>query len=375
MARQSRAETVEYSHQIYHRHAPFLNWCVWCKLVFKELLRRNKAYFISIYEICLFLSTDTKESPKDILCCLIGLELSSINKEVINLYKQDSKGNYQLTNIRLSRILGNNPAIFDLSEYKYKLNNIYINTNEFKNLSFIKDETELPPIHPKVITLSQNVRIEKKIREYLHRTSQDLMENTDIIINILEKKLILLLAENAKLNRQLSQSPNETIAELKQHNNELREFIDNKLYSIAIEIAEQAKENSEEIMQEFYSRINSPLSLEDTLDEINQRKSSDNKPLSDIAKYDISTQTSDPSQIDTSTNDIRESTYQLINAMKDLLLDPLITQSLFIDKDNQNAKQKPTQEMLAQHIESMNIRGLAKRNINGIFAEANKLKK
>lgn len=366
---------MEYSHQIYHRHAPFLNWCVWCKLVFKELLRRNKAYFISIYEICLFLSTDTKESPKDILCCLIGLELSSINKEVINLYKQDSKGNYQLTNIRLSRILGNNPAIFDLSEYKYKLNNIYINTNEFKNLSFIKDETELPPIHPKVITLSQNVRIEKKIREYLHRTSQDLMENTDIIINILEKKLILLLAENAKLNRQLSQSPNETIAELKQHNNELREFIDNKLYSIAIEIAEQAKENSEEIMQEFYSRINSPLSLEDTLDEINQRKSSDNKPLSDIAKYDISTQTSDPSQIDTSTNDIRESTYQLINAMKDLLLDPLITQSLFIDKDNQNAKQKPTQEMLAQHIESMNIRGLAKRNINGIFAEANKLKK
>ena len=274
---------------------PFLNWCVWCKLVFKELLRRNQAYFISVYEICLFLSTNTKESPKDILCCLIDLEKSSINKEVIKLYKQDSKGNYQVTKTRLSTILGNNPAIFDLSKCKDKLNNIYINTDEFKNLSFIKDVTELPPIHPKVITLSQNVRIEKKIREYLHRTSQDLMENTDIIINILEKKLILLLAENAKLNRQLSQSSNETIAELKQHNNELRDFIDNKLASISTQITKQAKENSEEIMQEFYSRINSPSSLEDTLDEINQRHSKNTQQLLNINRTDTSRQSAQSS--------------------------------------------------------------------------------
>lgn len=80
-------------------------------------------------------------------------------------------------------------------------------------------------------------------------------------------------------------------------------------------------------------------------------------------------------QLSSAADDIKESIYQLINAMKDLLLDPYITQSLFVDKDNQNAKQKPTQGMLAKHIESMNIRGLAERNINGIFAEANKIKK
>lgn len=73
--------------------------------------------------------------------------------------------------------------------------------------------------------------------------------------------------------------------------------------------------------------------------------------------------------------DIQESTYKLIHAMKDMLLDTQISQSLFVDKDNPNAKQKPTQEMLAIYIENMNIKGLGERNIKGIFAKANRVKK
>lgn len=256
--------------------------------MFKDLLQRNKACFISIYEICLFLSSDTKESPKDILCCLIDLEKCSINREFINLYKQDSTGNYHLTKTRISHILGSNPANFDFFKNKEKFNNIYINTNEFKDLSFIKDEKELLPIHPKVINLTKNVRIEKKLRISLYKIFQDLNENSETIIDILDKKITLLLAENAKLNRQLSQSPNETIAELKQHNNELRAYINEQLDNTIDKLTRQAEANNQLIMQEFYRQIKNPLPLEDKFDEINRRNSENNQPLLNIEQNDIS---------------------------------------------------------------------------------------
>ncbi|MFW2178511.1 MULTISPECIES: hypothetical protein [unclassified Moraxella] len=69
----------------------------------------------------------------------------------------------------------------------------------------------------------------------------------------------------------------------------------------------------------------------------------------------------------------KESVYHLVNAMKTLLLDPQLTGQFFQDKDNENAPKKPTQTMLAKHIESMKIRNLGERTINGIFAQANKI--
>lgn len=71
---------------------------------------------------------------------------------------------------------------------------------------------------------------------------------------------------------------------------------------------------------------------------------------------------------------IKDSTYFLIAVMKDLLLNVEIT-GYYFQSDSDNGKKSPTQAALTEHINSMNIKNLSTRNINGIFSEANRLLK
>lgn len=70
----------------------------------------------------------------------------------------------------------------------------------------------------------------------------------------------------------------------------------------------------------------------------------------------------------------KDSAYLLIAVLKDLVLDPNISPYHF-KTDSNNSTNQPTQSELASHIELKNkdIRGLKTRNVNDIFAEANKL--
>ena len=70
--------------------------------------------------------------------------------------------------------------------------------------------------------------------------------------------------------------------------------------------------------------------------------------------------------------DTKDSAYYLIAILKDLLLDPDIAAYHFKTESNKSTNQ-PTQAGLAAYIESMNIKGLKARNINGIFSKANKI--
>lgn len=68
----------------------------------------------------------------------------------------------------------------------------------------------------------------------------------------------------------------------------------------------------------------------------------------------------------------KNSAYCLIAVLKDLLLNPNIGAYHF-SNDTDKSTNQPTQAGLATHIESMNIKGLKARNINGILSEANRL--
>ena len=70
----------------------------------------------------------------------------------------------------------------------------------------------------------------------------------------------------------------------------------------------------------------------------------------------------------------KDSAYHLIAILKDLLLDPDIAAYHFKTDTNESTNQ-PTQAGLSAYIESMNIKGLKARNINGIFSTANRLLK
>lgn len=71
---------------------------------------------------------------------------------------------------------------------------------------------------------------------------------------------------------------------------------------------------------------------------------------------------------------IKDSAYFLIAVMKDLLLNSEIT-GYYFQGDSDKSKKSPTQAALAEYIDSMSIKNLSTRNINGIFSDANRLLK
>ena len=68
----------------------------------------------------------------------------------------------------------------------------------------------------------------------------------------------------------------------------------------------------------------------------------------------------------------KDSAYHLIAILKDLLLNPDIGAYHFNTDTNKSTNQ-PTQAGLSEYIESLGIRGLKARNVNGILSEANKI--
>lgn len=235
--------------------------------VLNEILERQKERFISLYEICNFLGRELGTNPKDILIYLHGLEKQNRNRETINLYDIDNLGFYQPSKTTLHKIVSLNPVNFDFNKNKNKIEKFFIDADEFASLSFIKDSHIFPTNH-KAIKLINNLRIEGKLRKSLAKltreTSQEWQDN-------LLTKMEILLLENEKLNRQLLQSPNKTIAELKQHNNELRDFIDSKLDSVSNDLLNQAQETNRIILEQGLKEIRNPSPLEDKLDDIIER--------------------------------------------------------------------------------------------------------
>lgn len=63
--------------------------------------------------------------------------------------------------------------------------------------------------------------------------------------------------------------------------------------------------------------------------------------------------------------------YSLIAVLKNLLLNPDITESYFANSDNNNAKKAPIQGELSRTIKEMKIAGLSKRNVDDLFSIAN----
>lgn len=91
------------------------------------------------------------------------------------------------------------------------------------------------------------------------------------------------------------------------------------------------------------------------------------------SKFDTLKQQADKPADDEDTN-LRNSAYFLIAVMKNLLLDIEITGFIF-QTDNDKGKKEPTQSALTQHIESVGIKDLKTRTIDGLFAKANKMLK
>lgn len=238
--------------------------------VLNEILERQKERFISLYEICNFLSRELGTNPKDILIYLHGLEKQNRNRETISLYDIDNLGFYQPSKTTLHKIVNLNPVNFDFNKNKNKIEKFFIDADEFASLSFIKDSHIFPTNH-KAIKLINDLRIEGKLRKSLAKLTHESFETSQEWQDNLLTKMEILLLENAKLNKQLLQSPNKTIAELKQHNNELRDFIDSKLDSVSNDLLKQAQETNRIILEQGLKEIRNPSLLEDKLDEIIER--------------------------------------------------------------------------------------------------------
>lgn len=68
---------------------------------------------------------------------------------------------------------------------------------------------------------------------------------------------------------------------------------------------------------------------------------------------------------------VHNKAYSLIAVLKNLLLNPDITDCYFTNSDNDNAKKAPIQGELSTHIKDMKIPGLSKRNVDDLFSIAN----
>lgn len=262
--------------------------------VLNEILERQKERFISLYEMCNFLARELGMNPKDILIYLHGLEKQNRNRETINLYDIDNLGFYQPSKTTLHKIVNLNPVNFDFNKNKNKIEKFFIDADEFASLSFIKDSHIFPTNH-KAIKLINDLRIEGKLRKSLAKLTHESFETSQEWQDNLLTKMEILLLENAKLNRQLLQSPNKTIAELKQHNNELRDFIDSKLDSVSNDLLNQAQETNRIILEQGLKEIRNPSPLEDKLDDIIERiPNNDNHVTSEQTTSDRTKDISQP---------------------------------------------------------------------------------
>lgn len=267
--------------------------------VLNEILERQKERFISLYEICNFLGRELGTNPKDILIYLHGLEKQNRNRETINLYDIDNLGFYQPSKTTLHKIVNLNPVNFDFNKNKNKIEKFFIDADEFASLSFIKDSHIFPTNH-KAIKLINDLRIEGKLRKSLAKLTHESFETSQEWQDNLLTKMEILLLENAKLNRQLLQSPNKTIAELKQHNNELRDFIDSKLDSVSNDLLNQAQETNRIILEQGLKEIRNPSPLEDKLDDIIERISNNDNHVT--SEQRTSDRTKDISQPNSESN-------------------------------------------------------------------------
>lgn len=93
--------------------------------------------------------------------------------------------------------------------------------------------------------------------------------------------------------------------------------------------------------------------------------------LDSLFQEDISTNIIDKPFCDEELS-LKDSGYHLIAVLKDLLLDPDINAYNF-KTDTDKSTNQPTQAGLAEYIDSLEIKGLKTRNINGIFSQANSL--
>ena len=140
------------------------------------------------------------------------------------------------------------------------------------------------------------------------------------------------------MRNQLSQSPNETIRQQQQEINNLKNYIDDKLI--------KSVRAQHEELNRLRNQLKEMLAVaeDNHLETVNKKQAITIKNLEN--KLSAFQEELRLMQVNSSENELKDSVYHLIFVLKKLLLEISNTGYFFSNKDNPNAKQKPTQEML-----------------------------
>ena len=333
-----------------------------------QQIKDENRFYLSITEVVIFLSDETGNSPEDIILSILRIEQRIRNYKnnfKISIYKIGELGTYTRSEEGLRDLLGNDLNQLNFGLLKTKSNGISDNFFRSDELNEIEDikKSDLKPIDSKVIELTKILKDYKLYREATLEKMESLKKLYNENCLLYETEAILLREENNNLRNQLSQSPNETIRQQQQEINNLKNYIDDKLI--------KSVRAQHEELNRLRNQLKEMLAVaeDNHLETVNKKQAITIKNLEN--KLSAFQEELRLMQVNSSENELKDSIYHLIFVLKKLLLEISNTGYFFSNKDNPNAKQKPTQEMLVTYISEMGKKGLGRTTINKIFSKAN----
>ncbi|MDK1670715.1 hypothetical protein QOK77_09035 [Moraxella osloensis] len=327
---------------------------------------RQKRFCLPISEVVSFLSKELNQTLEETIISLLRIERQL--PKPIPVYRENIFGDYEEVKTSLTEIIGNNPLKIDFQELITKPNNIsdtYFRTDYLNEIEEIK-EKGLLPIDKKVIALVRTLEVYQTHRivtteemEQIRHGLQTTQENYEYECQLLKEKITYL-------ESQMLQSDNVVIAQQQNQIINLEHYIEHYI--------PQSLEDKEKRLDELLK------SLEDFEIEKQQLEYFDENNITvfeemETLKSNLNKANSEIQRLKEKTYEekTKNSVFHLIYEMKGILLNQEITGSLFSNSDNDNSSKKPSQSMLAEYIAQKKLRNLSKRNIDDIFARANKI--
>lgn len=327
---------------------------------------RQKRFCLPISEVVSFLSKELNQTLEETIISLLRIERQL--PKPIPVYRENIFGDYEEVKTSLTEIIGNNPLKIDFQELITKPNNIsdtYFRTDYLNEIEEIK-EKGLLPIDKKVIALVRTLEVYQTHRivtteemEQIRHGLQTTQENYEYECQLLKEKITYL-------ESQMLQSDNVVIAQQQNQIINLEHYIEHYM--------PQSLEDKEKRLDELLK------SLEDFEIEKQQLEYFDENNITvfeemETLKSNLNKANSEIQRLKEKTYEekTKNSVFHLIYEMKGILLNQEITGSLFSNSDNDNSSKKPSQSMLAEYIAQKKLRNLSKRNIDDIFARANKI--
>lgn len=327
---------------------------------------RQKRFCLPISEVVSFLSKELNQTLEETIISLLRIERQL--PKPIPVYRENIFGDYEEVKTSLTEIIGNNPLKIDFQELIAKPNNIsdtYFRTDYLNEIEDIK-EKGLLPIDKKVIALVRTLEVYETYRIVTTEEMQQIRHGFKTTQENYEYECQLLKEKITHLESQMLQSDNVVIAQQQNQIINLEHYIEHYM--------PQSLEDKEKRLDELLKSLEDFEIEKQQLEYFNENnitvfeemetlKSNLNKANSEIQRL----------KEKISEEKTKNSVFHLIYEMKGILLNQEITGSLFSNSDNDNSPKKPSQSMLAEYIAQKKLRNLSKRNIDDIFARANKI--